>query len=153
MQRLNPEKLHVKYLSGASPEQLTLPRCYTLTHSDRTGDLFLSIGREYNKEETSRLYTRLMRDEVLAELYDDGNVMDFKVYCHVSGGIVVGSTKWRYKIFQSELPLVLESIRYGDRALFEKNPDLDKTPVIVSFQSTRKRYNKMEHWGIMAKYK
>ena len=69
MKRLNPEKLHVTYLGGTTPEKLTLPRRYTLTHSDRTGELFLSIGREYDTKQTSRLYTRLMRDEVLAELF------------------------------------------------------------------------------------
>jgi len=153
LQRLKPEKLHVTYLEGATPEHFTLPRCYTLTHSDITGDLFLSICRKYDTEKTSKLYTRLMRDEVLAEFADEGNNLTFKVYCHISGGFVLGTAKFRYNIFKSELPLVLESIRYGDRVLFEHNPELDNIPVIIHFQSTNSRFNKVENWGTLSEYK
>ena len=153
MERLNPEKLHVMYLTGTTPENLVLPRLYTLTHSDRTGELFLTIGGQYDKRQISKLYTRLMRDEVLAELADDGGRLVFKVYCHVSGGFIIGTAKWRYNIFHSELPLVLEAIRYSDRTLFEKNPQLDITPVLICFQSTDSRFNRVENWGVMADYR
>jgi hypothetical protein len=152
MERLNPEKLHVTYLTGTTPENLILPRLYTLTHSDRTGELFLTIGSQYDKNQISKLYTRLMRDEVLAELADDGDRLVFKVYCHVSGGFIIGTAKWRYNIFHSELPLVLEAIRYGDRTLFEQNPKIENTPVIIHFQSSDSRFNKVEGWGVMADY-
>ena len=150
MERLNPEKLHVTYLTGTTPDNLILPRRYTLTHSDRTGDLFLSIGKKYNMKQISRLYTRLMRDEVLAELAEEEGGLVFRVYCHVSGGFVFGKAKWRYNIFRAELPLVLEAIRYGDRNLFEKNPQLDKTPLFINFRSTNNRFNKVEDWGTVA---
>ena len=138
MKRLNPDKLHVSYLTGTTPENLTIPRCYTLTHSDITGTLFLSIGNKYDTKQISRLYTRLMRDEVLAELSEEGDSLVFRVHCHVSGGFVLGTTKWRYNIFHSELPLVLEAIRYGDKTVFEQNPQLDNTPVLIHFKSTIK---------------
>jgi len=153
MQRLNTEKLHVTYLTGAIPDKLTLPRRYTLTHSDITGELFLSIGREYDAKQISRLYTRLMRDEVLAELPEDGDSLAFKVYCDVSGGVVVGTAKWRYNIFRSELPLVLEAIRYGDRSIFEQQPNLDTVPVLIKFKSKDSRFNKVEIWGTMFEYR
>jgi hypothetical protein len=153
MERLNPEKLHVTYLTGTTPENLVLPRLYTLTHSDRTGELFLTIGGQYDKQQISKLYTRLMRDEVLAELADDGDRLVFKVYCHISGGFIIGTAKWRYNIFHSELQLVLEAIRYGDRTLFEKNAQLDNTPVLIHFQSSNSRFNKDENWGVMADYR
>jgi hypothetical protein len=152
MGRLNPDKLHVSYLEGTTPEKLILPRCYTLTHSDATGDLFLSIGDEYNTRQISGLYTRLMRDEVLAELAGSGEQTEFKVYCHVSGGFVIGPARWRYDIFCSELPLVLEAIRYGDRTIFECNAKLDHVPVNIYFQSTSKRFNNGEQWGTMSKF-
>jgi hypothetical protein len=152
MGRLKPKKLHVNYLAGATPEALTLPRRYTLTHSDITGQLFLSIGNQYNTKEISKLYTRLMRDEVLAELIRDQGTTMLNVYCHISGGFVFGRAKWRFSIFKSELPLVLEAIRYGDRALFEQNPKLDQSPVYVHFQSTDIRFNKVERWGVMADF-
>ena len=152
MQRLNPKKLHVTHLTGATPDILILPRRYTLTHSDITGNLFLSIGSEYDTKQTTGLYTRLMRDEVLAELCNDVDNLVFRVYCHVSGGFVFGSAKFRYNIFRSELPLVLEAIRYGDKALFEKNPELDHIPVYIHFLSDKRLYNIIEQWGFLADY-
>ena len=149
MKRLSPEKLHVTYSAGAGPGVLLFPRRYTLTHSDITGELFLTIGAQYDTKQISRLYTRLMRDEVLAELTDDAPPQ-FRVYCHVSGGLVFGTARWRYNIFKSELLLVMEAIRYGDRALFEKNPELDNAPVLVHFKSTSKRFNQSENRGTMA---
>ena len=93
-----------------------------------------------------------MRDEVLAELISKGERLEFRVYCHVSGGFVIGPAGWRYNIFRSELPLVLEAIRYGDRTLFENNTKLDDMPVYIYFQSTKKRFNNIEQWGTMADY-
>jgi hypothetical protein len=153
MKRLSQEKLHVTYLHGSTPNSLALPRRYTLTHSDRTGELFLAIGSEYNTKQISKIYTRLVRDEVLAELCHDGDILLFKVYCHVSGGFILGTSRWRYNIFKSELPLVLEAIRYGDKTLFEQNPELDKAPVLVHFQSTNSKYDKVENWDTMGIYK
>lgn len=152
MRRLDPEKLHVTYLTGVTTEEFILPRRYTLTHSDRTGELFLSIGNEYETKQISKLYTRLMRDEVLAEFTGEGESLVFNVYCHVSGGFVIGTAKWRYNIFQSELPLVLEAFRYGDRTLFEHYHQLDDTPVLIQFKSNNRRFNKVEDWGTMADY-
>lgn len=153
MKRLNPQKLHVAYLTGVTPEDLVLPRRYTLTHSDRTGELFLTISNAYDIKQTSNLYTRLMRDEVLAEFIKEEDGLLFRVYCHVSGGFVFGTAKWRYVIFCHELPLVLEAIRFGDKNLFEKIPNLDDIPVLVHFQSTDNRFNKVENWGRMADYR
>ena len=94
-----------------------------------------------------------MRDEVLGEITNESGQLILKVYCHVSGGFVLGTAKWRYNIFQSELPLVLEAIRYGDRILFEKNDHLDIIPIRIYFHSTNKRFNKIEDWGVLANYR
>jgi hypothetical protein len=152
MQRLNPKKLNVTYLAGATQDELIVPRRYTLTHSDITGNLFLSIGSEYDTKQTSKLYTRLMRDEVLAELVNNEGSFELRVHCHISGGLIVGSAGGRYHIFRFELPLVLEAIRYGDKALFEKNPEFDHIPVQIHFHSNKKLYNIIEQWGTMADY-
>jgi hypothetical protein len=111
------------------------------------------IGIDYSRNQISGWYTRLMRDEVLAEISDDGDNLIMRVYCHVSGGFVLGTAKWRFKIFEAELPLVLECIRYGDRTLFEQNPQLDNTPILIHFESTAIRFNKVENWGTMAEYR
>jgi len=93
-----------------------------------------------------------MRDEVLAEFAEEDSMV-LKVYCHVSGGFVLGTAKWRYNIFHSELPLVLEAIRYGDKTAFKQNPKLDNTPVLIHFRSTDKRFDKVENWGTVADHR
>jgi hypothetical protein len=152
MKRLKPEKLHVTYQPGTTPGILRNPRRYTLTHSDRTGDLFLTIGAEWDTGQISGWYTRIMRDEVLGELTDAGSGMILKIYCHVSGGLAIGTARWRYSIFQSELPLVLEAIRKGDAVLFRTREELDAARVIAVFHSKNKAYNKEEDWGKIGQY-
>jgi hypothetical protein len=51
-----------------------------------------------------------MRDEVLSEFAIDSGGFELSVFCHVSGGFVIGSSRWRYSIFRSEMPLALEAI-------------------------------------------
>ena len=59
----NPAKLHVTYLPCATEYKIVTGRKYTLTHSDSTGNLFLSVGFVYN----SSAINMKNRDEVLAE--------------------------------------------------------------------------------------
>jgi hypothetical protein len=153
MQRLNPEKLQVIDLIGGNLEDNSLPRRYTLTHSDRTGDMLLTISRDFDKKQISGWYTRLMRDEVLAEFAGDRGSPELRVYCHVSGGLVFGTARLRYNIFRAELRLALEAIRYGDRTFFETGEFLDRAPVRVCFHSHKHRYNCEENWGTLGDYR
>jgi hypothetical protein len=153
MNRLRPEKLHVRWIEGITADGPIAPRRYTLTHSDATGDLFLTIGADYDRKQISGWYTRFMRDEVLAEWREDADGPALHVTCHVSGGLVFGPASWRYAIFQRELPLVLEAFRHGDRALYAVHPELDQAPIKVHFRSTRRRYRGMERWGTPADYR
>jgi len=153
MNRLNPENLHTDFLPGTTAEGPLIPRRYTLTHSDRTGELFLSIGPDYNKRQISGWYTRLMRDEVLAEWNQAEEGYSLHVYLHVSGGLVFGRAGWREAIFRNELPLVLESIRYGDRNLFITYPALETASTSVHFQSSDSKHCKTEQWGILSNYR
>jgi hypothetical protein len=152
MSRLKSEKLHVRFVPDAAPEGPVTPRRYTLTHSDATGDLFLTIGPDYDRKQISGWYTRLMRDEVLAEWREEEDGLALHVHCHVSGGLIVGSAGWRDAIFQRELPLVLEAFRFGDRRLFETQPELDQAPIWVHFHAKQPRYNRVESWGVPADY-
>jgi hypothetical protein len=150
--RLRPEKLNVRFAGGVDVDGPVAPRRYTLTHSDSTGDLFLTVDAEYDRKQVSGWYTRLMRDEVLAEWREDESGPCLHVYCHVSGGLVLGTAGWRYAIFQHELPLVLEAFRFGERQLFEAHPELDSAPIRVHFRSRRRRYRRTERWGTPADY-
>jgi Staygreen protein len=153
MSRLTPSKLHVTFAGSAKADQLVMPRRYTLTHSDATGDLYLTIGPKYDARQISGLYTRLMRDEVLAEWRRDGDGVALHVFCHVSGGLIFGSAGMRDEIFRRELPLVLEAFRYGDRVLFEVVPGMDRSPIWVHFMARVERYNRVECWGAAADYR
>ena len=153
MSSLNPNKLHVKYIGSATPDGIEGKRFYTLTHSDQTGDLFLSIGTEYDQRAISGWYTRLMRDEVLAEWRLEHSGPELHVHCHVSGGIVLGSARWRYNIFQHHMRQVLQAFRHGDRSYMEAHPEFDRAPIFIHFHSSKQRYNRVEEHGLVADYR
>jgi len=152
MSVLNPEKLHTTFQPGFSTGKLDLPRRYTLTHSDRTGDLFLTVGIDYSREQVSGWYTRLMRDEALAELIWDGKEFVLHVYVHVSGGLVFGTARMRDSILHSHIPLVIEAIAHGDRLALNSRPVLKKTQIKVHFSSLQPRFNRVEDWGSLDGY-
>lgn len=154
MGRLRPEKLHITFTSPTGPQGPVMPRCYTLTHSDWTGDLFLTVGPTFNKSQISGLYVRLMRDEVLGEWEEEQSQSTpvLRVHCHVSGGMALGPASFRFAIFKRELPLVLEALRYGDRRLFEARPALDQAPIWVHFHAVQPRYDRVDDWGAPGDY-
>jgi hypothetical protein len=153
MNRLDPRKLHVTYAPGTEPDNPVTPRTYTLTHSDLTGDLFLTIGRGHDRRQIAGLYTRLMRDEVLAEWTETTEGPTLDVHCHVSGRLpTLGSARMRFAIFERELPLVLEALRFGDRHLFEAHCELDRSSILVHFHARQARFNRVEPYGVPADY-
>ena len=147
MTDLDPEKLQVAFRDSIDPYKLTIPRKYTLTHSDSTGDLFLTIGTDYDNDQISGFYTRFMRDEVLAEWQMKNNNYELHLFMHVSGGLCFGWAGLRNRIFRHHLPLVLQVIREGDKELFEKRPEIKNFEILVHFQSNRKKYDKIENFG------
>ena len=140
-------RLHTSFGSDIERDVLTLPRRYTLTHSDLTGELFLTIARDYDREQVSGWYTRFMRDEVLGEWLREDGEYSLHLYCHVSGGIVFGAAGMRYNIFRQHMPLVLQALREGDGVLYERQPELTGAQVLVHFSAWQKRYRKVEDWG------
>jgi hypothetical protein len=147
MANLNPDKLQVVFNDSIEISTLKLPRKYTLTHSDSTGELFLTIGSDYDYDQISHLYTRFMRDEVLAEWLEVNKNYELHLYLHVSGGFVFGWASMRDRIFRHHLPLVFQTILYGDKDLLARVPQLKESQIIVHFQSKNKKYNMIEHFG------
>jgi hypothetical protein len=145
-------RLHVTYEDDISRTRLSLPRRYTLTHSDMTGELLLTIGADYNNKQIGGWYTRLMRDEVLAEWQKEKGGYSLHLYCHVSGGIVFGTAGMRYGIFRQHMPLVLRAFHEGDAPLYERQSGLNQTNVIVHFFAWQKRYRRIEPWGRIGDY-
>ena len=151
MSTLNRQKLHVTIDQEINDQAALTPRCYTLTHSDRTGDMFLKIARTYDEEAISGWYTKLMRDEVLGEWQDDGE-LSIHIHCHVSGGLVLGPAKWRDKIFRGHLPMALEAICTGDMPFLTSKQLLQAAPVMVHFHAKQAALNRVEKWGKVTDY-
>lgn len=146
--RLDPKKLSVEFRQGVTKTKPIIPRRYTLTHSDITAELFLTIGMQYAYQKITP-----MRDEVLAQWRKINNNYFLYVYLHVDGQFGAVNTSIRNRIFRRELPLALEAIRYGDKEFFKKHMNLDYAPIIVCFNSSIPKYNRVENWGSPSKYK
>jgi hypothetical protein len=150
MTHLNPNLLHVEFIGGGHKTGPLSPRVYPLTHSDITGELFLSIGKDINIPQIEGIYTRLMRDEVLAE-WEVSEPATLHIFCHVSGGLVFGTPGMRYGIFRYHMPMVLEAFCYEDRFLLNEYPELEKGKIVVHFIARQKRFNQDEAWGVLEK--
>jgi hypothetical protein len=149
MAHYKPEKLHIKM--DPRLREAKLPRCYTLTHSDRTGDMFLTIDRTFDEDAISGWYTRLMRDEVLGE-WKDKDGLSLHIHCHVSGGFVLGPAKWRDSIFRGHLPMALEAICNGDGEYISREPDFRSAPILVHFHAKQDALDRVEEWGCVLDY-
>lgn len=147
MSKLNPEKLSVEFRQGVTSTEPVIPRRYTLTHSDITAELFLTIGLNYAYDKVSA-----MRDEVLGEWVNVKNQYFYHVYLHVDGQFGPAATAIRNRVFIRELPLALEAIRYGDNKFFSVHPELNHVPIIVYFISTIPKFNRIENWGTFSEY-
>ena len=145
MSRLNPEKLNVEYVGVTSTEPI-IPRRYTLTHSDITADLYLTIVLDF-----AYLKLNPMRDEVLGEWMLNEKYA-YYVYLHVDSNFIPEFKVIRDAVFRRELPLALEAIRYGDNEFFNAHPELDYVPILVYFLSTDPIFNNVENWGTFSDY-
>ncbi|WP_217587543.1 staygreen family protein [Lentibacillus saliphilus] len=148
MRRFDPNKLFVEYREGVTATEPIIHRRYTLTHSDETGDLFLTIGFRFARDKINP-----MRDEVLGEWRFTNGRCVYHVYLNVDGPANdQASIAIRNTVFRRELPLALTAIRYGDRLFFSSHPNLDHCPIVVHFQSTYPQFNTIENWGTFMDY-
>ena len=148
LKRLNPNKLHIEFRTGVTMTEPITGRRYTLTHSDATADLFLTIGKKYAYDKFTA-----MRDEVLAHWQPWNGYLFLYVYVLVDNQPDSSRSAERYAIFRRELPLALEAIRYGDGVFFAAHPGLDNVPIWVYFDSKKPEYNRFECWGTLYDYK
>ena len=142
--RLNTDKLHINN-NLAGKTLYSLPRKCPLAHSDTTGNLFLSIDKDYDSSVLSNWYTEFIRDEALAEWKQKEDEQYLMIYCHISGGIYFSWASLRNHIFRQELPLAIEAICNGDNNFISNNPILKESNVIVNFHSKKRIYNKTEN--------
>uniref|UniRef100_A0A7N0THW4 Staygreen protein domain-containing protein n=1 Tax=Kalanchoe fedtschenkoi TaxID=63787 RepID=A0A7N0THW4_KALFE len=144
-------KLKVMFLGvDEKKHPASIPRTYTLTHSDITSHLTLAISQTINSSQLQGWYNKLQRDEVVAEWKKVKGEMCLHVHCHVSGGTHLLHhlcANLRYFIFSKELPLVLKAFVHGDGNLLSRYPELKEASVWVYFHSSSPELNKVECWG------
>jgi len=148
VKELNSQKVFVQYRDIMEPYGPVMGRLYTITHSDITADLFVFVAPEYADDQITK-----MRDEVRIawELYKEGIALIGSVI--VDGDGVAGNASIRNKIFYNEMPTALQALRQADRFLFDKEPDLENTPVLIQFISNNPEYNKTYDFGVIGIYK
>ena len=148
MFKFQPSKLNVDYKGNVGTKEPMIPRKYTLTHSDETGELFLSIGNNYDLDQIN--YE--IRDEVLGCWEKDDKYYLF-ITLELDNGEDLTNTIKRDKIFREEIPLALMAIVYGDSIFLENNRELYEAPVRVKFNSRISEYDTLEEWRKVKDYK
>lgn len=148
MFKFNPDKLKVIYKQEIDKEIFEIPRKYTLTHSDKTANLFLTIGKTYDYKTID--YN--IRDEVLAS-WERNDKYYLKVNLQLDNGKLNKNIILRNKIFREELPLAINTIVYADNSMLENNKFLYYSHIIVYFKSKIEKYSSIEDWGVLRDYK
>lgn len=149
MSKFNPERLSVEYRDGITAIAPVVYRKHTLTHSDFSGQLFLTIGMDFAWDKINQE----MRDEVLGEWKVKGDSVYYNVYVNLNKEEQERATAIaREEVFKRELPLALTAIRYGDQAVFQQYLQLNHAIIIVNFVSTYPELNKQENWGTFGRF-
>ena len=142
-----PGKLNIEFKDKISINEPITSRKYTLTHSDETGDLFLTIGNEYDYEKTNSL-----RDEVLATWIEEDNEYILNAIIEIDRGKDFSHLEKRDRIFREELPLALKTITYGDKIFLDKHKELKNSKIRIYFKSEYPKFNSVEVWGRVGDY-
>jgi len=144
----DPNKLQTTFLEPMTPYGPIEGRKYTLTHSDYTAMLFLTIAKEYDY---SAINQRL-RDEVLGtwDIYD--NSYRLFLYAYIGDDLNYYASKAKYNTFKRHMNMAIQAILYGDRELLKKYPDLTKAPIYLKFSSSIPAFNNFEFYGYVKDY-
>lgn len=147
MFKFNPKDLKVSLKNGISIMEPAELRKYTLTHSDETGELFLTIGNEYDNDSIDYK----VRDEVLG-IWVKKDKYYLLLSVQLDNGEGILNTTIRDKIFREELPIAIQAIICGDNLFIENNKELYDAKVLVKFNSGINEYNCVEDWGYIKDY-
>lgn len=148
VRKLNPEKVFVQYRDVMKPYGPIMDRKYTITHSDRTAELFVFVAKNYAEDQITE-----MRDEVRITWGQYKEGLALIGFVMVDGNGEMGNVDLRNMIFYNEMPVALQALRQADRFLFDKYPILDNTPLLIHFTSRNPLYNKIYDFEIIGVYK
>lgn len=147
MKELSPYKVFVQYRDTMRPYEPVQGRKYTITHSDTTGELFVFVASDYAKDQITN-----MRDEVKIMWHQTEKGLVLVGSVLVDNEDTTGNSSIRFNIFYKEIPVALIALRSADRFLFEKDPKLDNTPVLIDFISSNPLYDKTYNYGMIGMY-
>ena len=142
-----PDKLETTFIEPINLYGPIKNRKYTLTHSDNTGMMFLTIANEYDYNAIN--YD--LRDEILGVWKTADNSYILFLYAFI-GVLNYDNALYRYNIFKSHMDSALQAIIYGDRELLNKYPELLNTPIYLKFDSSIPVFNNYEFYGFVRDY-
>ncbi|MED3623603.1 staygreen family protein [Neobacillus thermocopriae] len=144
MSILIPTKLTTTYQPPVTKFRPVEGRKYTLTRSEVTGELFLTIGTEYNYHAINQGF----RDEVLAEWVPRMGEFSLNGRVLVSdGNFDENYARVRFMIFQKDVNVALKAIVYGDKDFFTNFPWLLDAPIHIKFESNFAQFNHVLYYG------
>lgn len=140
-------QIFVEYRDRVTKTSPLQNRTYTMTHSDETGDLFVTIGLLYATDMTNEL-----QDQVYLRFtpFEDKWILSGEVL--IDSEEFEGNNQVRYDIFKREMPLALQAIYTADKPFFDTYPELKETPVLIRFKSTDPKYDKLYDYGPISNY-
>lgn len=147
MREFKPNKVFAQYRGTINPYEPVIDRKYTITHSDITAKLFVFIAADYALDQVTK-----MHDDVKIAWQQNEGQLRLMGSVLIDGKGVTGNSKIRNMIFYKEMPTALRALRQADRFLFEANPSLDNTPVIIHFISINPKYDKIYDFGAIGNY-
>ncbi|MEG2740020.1 staygreen family protein [Clostridium sp.] len=148
MEVINPQKVFTEYRDKVTKVSPIKGRKYTMTHSDETADLFVTVGLNYAEDKVSKI-----RDEVRLEWVEEEGKLILYGEVLIDGEGISGNERIRNNIFMKEMPLALQSVRYGDRELFKNNEHLDCAIILIHFKSDIPKYDRVCNFGSMEMYR
>ncbi len=148
MKKINTDKVFTELRNGVTDTYPVSGRKYTMTHSDKNGNLYVTIGTGFAEDKVGKL-----RDEVRLQyiVIDSMPILYGEVM--VDGLGIPGNPPVREAIFKREMPTALQAVRYGDNTLFSFYPELDNTPVYIQFMSSNPDRHKLYDYGLIGDYK
>ncbi|MGM9986844.1 MAG: staygreen family protein [Bacillaceae bacterium] len=145
--KFKPAKLETTFVDPITPYSPIKGRKYTLTHSDMTSMMFLTIATEYNYSAINQD----LRDELLGTWKTYDNSYKLLLYAYIGDSdYYVSLTK--YHAFKYHMDLALQAIMYGDRELLKKYPELANCPIYIKFDSFIPIFNNYEFYGYIKDY-
>jgi hypothetical protein len=143
---LDPLLCPITYDSSEIITNFCLPRKYTNTHNDQTREIYISVGKCYNKNLLSSPEAVNVESQIIGKWVQKKN--KYQIILEA----IVSSTKnpqseIRNTIICNELGFVLQGIALAETALLKLHPKLGKTKIYVHFKSNDKAYDRVEYWG------